>query len=219
MNSEADWDAIHTYVSKTIAPLLYQEQRKYAVLAGYDLKSAIEDWTQEATVEIVHSWAGFSGRHGCSRQGWMYTIVRNIVVKRIYRLVRDQQRTRRCEEEDEFGVAPQANPESAYLQAENEQFNIFLMSIIQEILERWAIQGSPREAEDALLIQLSYLEESSPDDICRLLGITAGAFRTRKTRIIQRLERELLANELVREWFEAGNSRNTIFSVLLMVLV
>jgi RNA polymerase sigma-70 factor (ECF subfamily) len=174
-SDKAAWDSFVQQYSS----LVYHTVRKTLTLHHTDQREdVVEDLYQELFVSLLRhdckKLRQFRGDRGCTIASWLRVVASRLTIDHLR-----QQRPKDVEATDAI-ASDQLDTPSALIEREEER----ALGQAMEAL-------SPR---DRLIIELSFHQSLSPEEIAGILRISVGAFYTQKSRVLAKL-REALQDE------------------------
>jgi RNA polymerase sigma factor (sigma-70 family) len=172
---KAAWDSFVQQYSS----LVYHTVRKTLTLHHTDQREdVVDDLYQELFVSLLRDdckkLRQFRGDRGCTIASWLRVVASRLTIDHLR-----QQRPKDVEATDAI-PSNQMDVPSALIEREEER----ALGQAMEAL-------SPR---DRLIIELSFHQSLSPEEIAGVLKISVGAFYTQKSRVLAKL-REVLQDE------------------------
>jgi RNA polymerase sigma-70 factor (ECF subfamily) len=160
------------------APLVYNWCRHW------DLQDQdIADICQEVFLSLVGHIAAFrKERKGDTFRGWLRTILRNKVHDHFRRLGRECQGVGGTDAQQRFFQLPQPQPEKAQIAGVEE------CALFHRALDMIRAEFEPRTWQ---AFWQTTIEGRAPKDVAADLGMSSGAVRVAKSRVLHRLREEL----------------------------
>jgi RNA polymerase sigma-70 factor, ECF subfamily len=175
VNEPAAWDRLVTLY----APLVFHWCRRW------DLQDQdVADICQEVFQSVVANIASFrKERKGDTFRGWLRTIVRNKVHDHFRRLGREGRGVGGSDAQRRFAELPSAQPEQEAKAADVEEQALFrrALAMIRAEFEQRTWQAFWQTTVDG----------RTPKDVAADLGMSPGAVRVAKSRVLHRLREEL----------------------------
>jgi RNA polymerase sigma factor (sigma-70 family) len=171
----------------TYAPVVRGAIARYLALHGRGRVDLAEDLTHEVFLALFRDdgrkLRKFEGRNGCSLAGWLRVVAVRFTIdtlRRERRLVSLDDDSRTMTELRRTLRTDEPSPEDTLTASE-------IGAHLQDAIRRLA-------PKDRLLVELHVLRGAPLLDVAAALGVTANAAYVRKSRVLERLRRNMRAN-------------------------
>jgi RNA polymerase sigma factor (sigma-70 family) len=164
--SKKEWDSFLDKYSRLVYHTIYKTLRVHEVpINSDDVNDLFQEVVTSLCAEKCKKLRVFDPEKGCSLSSWLRMIAVRMTIDHL-------RKSRTLSSVDELPVEPSQAGEQESI-ADQDSVNA-----VKELLKLFP-------AKDKLLIELSYMRELPPEEVAQILGISVGAFYTRKNRILE----------------------------------